>query len=380
VNDQPPPSIHLAFFIPTLAGGGAERVVVTLANAFAEAGHTVDLFLTSRCGPQSDLVSSQVSVIDFGRWHTWHAIPDLVRTLRQRQPDVLVSALFSAMVAAYGATAWMEARGERVPSLCSTVHSPIPRPETQGLRAHLLVRVAHVVLGRIETVVAVSNSVAQDLVTHVGRARERIDVIHNPIDIDAVQSGGEAPSPHVWFQDDVPVIVSAGRLHPQKDHRTLLRALARLQEKDRIRAIILGEGPERKRLEEQSRELEIFPDTAFPGFVENPYAFMKWADVFAFPSPTEAFGNVVVEALACGTYVVATESSGGPVEILHTNDGAYGSLVPPHDSAALAEELAAVLHRPVDRRRLQRRARDFDVPEAVGRYHALFERIARGGP
>ena len=97
---------HLSFFVPTLAGGGAERVVVTLANAFAESGHPVDLLLTSRRGPQLESVSSKVSVVDFGRQHTWLAVPALVQTLRQRQPDVLVSALFGATVAAYGATTW----------------------------------------------------------------------------------------------------------------------------------------------------------------------------------------------------------------------------------------------------------------------------------
>jgi glycosyltransferase involved in cell wall biosynthesis len=290
---------------------------------------------------------------------------------------VLVSALFGATVAAYGATAWMQTWGERVPALCATVHASLPRADAQGPRAHLQVRAAHAALRRAETVVAVSQSVAQDLATHVGRAREQIDVIYNPIDIDAVQSGAQAPSPHDWFQDDVPVIVSAGRLHPQKDHRTLLRALARLYERDRVRAIILGEGPERRRLDEQSRELGISSDTAFPGFVDNPYAFMARADVFALPSPAEAFGNVVVEALACGTPVVATES-GGPVEILRTDDATYGALVSPHDPAALADALAVALNRPVDQRRLQRRARDFDVPEAVDRYHALFQRIVRG--
>ena len=368
---------RLSFFVPTLAGGGAERVVVTLANAFAESGYPVDLLLTSRRGPQLESVSSKVSVVDFGRQHTWLAVPALVQTLRQRQPDVLVSALFGATVAAYGATTWMHVRRECVPPLCATVHSPLSRTETQGPRAYLLDRAAHVALRRIETVVAVSQSVAQDLSQCTGRDRERIDVIHNPIDIDVVQSGAQAPPPHAWFQEDVPVVVSAGRLHPQKDHQTLLGALARLRKRDRVRAIILGEGPERRRLEEQSRKLGISSDTAFPGFVENPYAFMTRADVFALPSTSEAFGNVVVEALACGTPVVATESSGGPVEILRTDDATYGSLVPPHDPAALADTLDKVLDRPVDRSRLQQRARDFDVPEAVNRYRALFERIVR---
>jgi glycosyltransferase involved in cell wall biosynthesis len=234
------------------------------------------------------------------------------------------------------------------------------------------------ILRRVETVVAVSRNLARSFARDVGRDREQIEVIYNPIDIDAVQSGTEA-IPHDWFEDHVPVVVSAGRLHPQKDYRTLLRAVARLHDRNRrVRAIILGEGPERKRLDELSRRVGISPDTAFPGFVKNPYAFMAQADVFALPSPVEAFGNVVVEALACGTPVVATDSSGGPVEILRTDDATYGFLVPPQDPAAMADALAAMLSRPVDQRRLQRRARDFDVSKAVDRYHALFERMACG--
>ena len=380
MNDQSDSPFHLAFFVPTLAGGGAERVIVTLANAFAESGHRVDLLLTSRRGPLSDSVAPEVSVIDFRCRRTWHALPALVRVLRQRQPDVLVSALFSATVAAGTATTWMRARGAPPPPLCATVHSPLPRPDVQGLRAHLLVRAARVVLRRTETVVAVSRSAAQNLAQYTGRDREQIDVIHNPIDINAVQSGAQGPSPHPWLQEGIPVVVSAGRLHSQKDHRTLLRALARLHEKGRVRAILLGEGPERQPLEKQSRRLGISPDIAFPGFVENPYAFMERADVFALPSASEAFGNVVVEALACGTPVVASESSGGPVEILQPNDTTYGALVPPHNPDALASTLAAVLDRSVDRPRLQRRARDFDVPVAVDRYHALFERMLHGAP
>lgn len=376
MKSEAAPPFHLAFFVPTLAGGGAERVIATLANAFAESGHTVDLLLTSRRGPHSDSVSPAVSVFDFECRHTWHTIPALIQVLRQRRPDVLVSALFGATVAAYGATSWMRAWGARIPSLCATVHSPIPRPDAHGLRARLLIGAAHTVLGRAETVVAVSQSVAQGLAAHTGRDPAQTDVIHNPIDIDAVQSQATAPSPHAWFQEDVPVVVSAGRLHSQKDYGTLLRALARLHEKDRVRAIILGEGPEQKRLEEQSRRLGISSDTAFPGFVENPYAFMSRADAFALPSASEAFGNVVVEALACGTPVVAT-ASGGPAELLRTDDATYGSLVPPHDPAALADALTATLSRPVDHCRLRRHARDFDVSEAVDRYRALFERIVR---
>ena len=367
-------SPRLAFFIPTLAGGGAERVIITLANAFARADFPVLLILTSRQGPLVDAIGPAVAAVSLDGPSTVRSIPALVRTLRRWQPDVLVSALFGATVAAYGAVAWLSARGAPCPQLCATVHSPLPRNDATGLRATLLARAARVVLRRTDTVVAVSESVAQDLTDVVGRPRSHTDVIHNPVDIDAVETAAAASCPHDWLATDAPVVVAAGRLHPQKDYPTLLRALRRLRNHQPVRCLILGRGPERHSIHKLIRALNLEDAVALPGFVDNPYAFMRHSDAFVLSSRTEPFGIVLVEALACGTPVVATDA-GGPREILTTPDTAYGPLVPPGRPAELAEALDDTLTSPPEPTQLRRRARAFDVSTIIPQYQALFARM-----
>jgi glycosyltransferase involved in cell wall biosynthesis len=163
-----------------------------------------------------------------------------------------------------------------------------------------------------------------------------------------------------------PVILSAGRLVAKKDLATLLRAFARVREAERARLIILGEGRERSRLEGLAHKLGIAQDLKIVGWVANPYAYMARAAVFASSSIREGFGNVLVEALACGCPVVATDCPSGPAEIL--GDGRYGRLVAPSDAEALAAALLdALLSRP-DPDLLQRRAQVFTAQHATDIY------------
>ena len=132
---------------------------------------------------------------------------------------------------------------------------------------------------------------------------------------------------------------------------------------------MLGEGPERPRLERLIGELGLADLVALPGFVENPLAYMAKADVLALSSRVEGMPTVIIEALACGTPIVATDCPHGPAELL--GDGAYGRLVPVGDAGALGEALAATLSEPRDPERQRRRAAEFAVDRAVERYVQL---------
>ena len=369
--------LHLAFFLPSLTGGGAERIVTTLANALVERGHHVDLLLASKQGPLESAVDSRVSLLDFGHKHTAYTIPALVRLLRRRQPDVVVTALLHATVAAYGALRWIQYWDQRAPSLCATVHSlpTVLSANAAGLRARTLMRVARPVLQNIDTIVGVSHTVARDLSHFASLSPSDINVIPNPIDVDAIQTAANAPSPHKWLQEEPPVVVAAGRLSPEKQYPILLRALAHLRRKHPIRALILGEGPERDSLVALRNELHLGSHVSFLGFLENPYPILSRADLLVLSSPAEAFGNVVVESLTCGTPVVAIDDSGGPVEILDNLTANYSPLSSSSPSA-LSDAIAAALEAQINTDALQRRARDFDVSIIVDRYVSLLNRIA----
>jgi glycosyltransferase involved in cell wall biosynthesis len=161
-------------------------------------------------------------------------------------------------------------------------------------------------------------------------------------------------------------------MKPQKDFPTLLRAIHHLQEDHETNLIILGKGDDKPALKELAQSLGIADRVSFPGFVKNPYAYIARADVFALSSAWEGFGNVIVEAMACGTPVVSTKCPGGPSEIL--DHGTYGSLVPVGNSVAFAKALKQQIFSPTKPTRLQERAQEFDITKIARQYeNVLFD-------
>ena len=161
-----------------------------------------------------------------------------------------------------------------------------------------------------------------------------------------------------------------GTLKEQKDHRTLIRAFARLSRDFNAKLTILGEGPLRAGLESLIAELGLQSRVSMPGFVVDPYPWLRSADLFVLSSQYEGFGNVIVEALECGVPVVSTDCPSGPAEILE--NGRYGRLVPVDDVVALATAMSASLAELHDREKLMKRATAFSVRNISDQYLSYF--------
>jgi glycosyltransferase involved in cell wall biosynthesis len=170
------------------------------------------------------------------------------------------------------------------------------------------------------------------------------------------------------------VILGVGKLELQKDFPTLLRAFARLRVEGPLRLAILGEGPQRDRLERLAQDLAISGDVLLPGFQMNPFAWMARAGVFVLSSAWEGASNALLEALACGCPPVSADCFSGPSETL--DGGRYGPLVPVGDDRALAAAIAHVLRSPQDRTRLVARAEVFSVDRAATAYLDVLRRVA----
>lgn len=215
-------------------------------------------------------------------------------------------------------------------------------------------------------IVAVSAGVADDLAQIINIPRCRVSVVYNPIFSNNIPELSKAQVDHAWLsRGQPPVIMAVGRFTQAKDFSNLIRAFSVLRKKTVARLIILGEGDLRESLEAVVSDLDLSNDVAFPGFVQNPYAWMSKAALFVLSSAWEGFGNVLVEAMACGTPVVSTDCPSGPAEILE--NGKWGDLVPVGDINALAEAMAAAL----DSREhpdVAARAADFSVDQAVHGY------------
>jgi glycosyltransferase involved in cell wall biosynthesis len=224
-----------------------------------------------------------------------------------------------------------------------------------------LIRMAIPVLyPRADAIVALSHGVRGDLTRWVPRLRDRTEVIYNAGFDDQMPALENDPSPHPPVGQG-PVIVACGRLVPQKGYPHLLEAFARMRARLPGTLWIAGDGPLREELERQAQKLGIAAQVWFAGFRTNPYALMREADVFVLPSLWEGFGNVIVEAMAVGTPVIATDCQHGPGEIIRGEH--EGILVPPGDAGALATALERVLKDEPLRKRLveggRARARSF---------------------
>lgn len=356
---------RIALYLPSLRGGGAERVLVILANAFAERGYFVDLVLASAEGPYLNEVADAVRVVDLKSSRVLTSLPGLVSYLRRERPAALLSAMGHANVVALLARdlAWVPTRvviSERSNFSVSLAHA--------NRWAQMLGRPMRLLYRRAEGIIAISGGVADDLARQTRIPRDRIDVVYNPLEIGRVQAlSRQTVEMQFATTSQGPLVIAVGRLVEQKGFSSLLRAFARLRSARQAQLCILGNGPLRTTLEAEVEALGLSADVILPGFLENPFVLMRHADLFVLSSGWEGFGNVLVEAMACGTPVVSTDCPSGPAEILE--DGRWGRLVPVGDEAALAEAMAATLD-DTEQPDVAARAAEFSVDRAAVAYLA----------
>jgi glycosyltransferase involved in cell wall biosynthesis len=356
----------LALFLPSLGGGGAERILVTLANGFAERGFATDLVLGKAEGPYLKDVSEKVRVVDLGTSRILGSLLPLVRYLRRERPEAMLSALSHANVIALWARSMASVPLRLVVSERNTLTASNADP--CRLRARFMPLFMRFAYPKADGVVAVSGGVADDLAQAIAFPRERIKVIYNPYNVEWIAKRAQEALPHNWFTPgQPPVVLGVGRLTEAKDFPTLIRAVARLRGRRPARLIILGEGEMRAALEAVVEELGLSEDALLPGFVDNPYAWMRSSSVFVLSSRWEGLPGVLIEAMASGTPVVSTDCPSGPAEILE--NGKWGRLVPVGDAAALASAIAATLDEP-EHPDVTSRAALFSVDKAVADYTA----------
>ena len=334
------PTRELAIFVPSMRGGGAERAMLKLAVALARSGVALDLVLAKAEGPYMEDIPADLSVVDLDASRMIAALPRLAAYLSRSRPPVLLSSLDYANIVAVWACALSGTRPRLVLNEQNTL-SRVAR-NAASRRGRLVPGLARRTYPRAAAITAVSNGVAVDLAKTIGIPRERIDVIHNPVVTPDLLARAAEPLDDEWFAPGSdPVILAVGRLSPQKDYPTLLEAFAQVRRNRAARLLILGDGPLRPEIERQISSLGIEADARLPGFVENPFAYMRRCAVYAMSSRWEGLPTVLIEALASGARIVSTDCPSGPQEIL--DGGRFGRLVPVGDAAALARALADAL-------------------------------------
>lgn len=370
--------IKVYFFLPTLNGGGAERVTINILKGIDRNTFSQKLILGNKIGAYIKEVPPYVPVMDLHKKHVRYALLELGKLLRREEPDILFSALGHANLVAL-MSSFLARNATKV---VVSIHTTPSRAalEKRSLKSKLVFRLEPVLYSRADKVVVVSKGVKNDVEECLGLKKEKIALIHNPIvDYKLIKLSHQRIN-HPWLNNpDISVIISVGRLSEAKDYSTLLKAFRVVRNKLPAKLVILGEGKARRFLENLAEKLNIESHLEMPGFIENPYKYVAKASVFVLSSTREGLPTVLVEAMACGVPVVSTDCPFGPKEIIE--QGINGILVPVRNPKLLAEAILKVLRNKDLSTKLikeeKKRAKDFEINKIVKEYEKLFLNLIR---
>lgn len=405
----------VALYLKDLRAGGAQRVFLNLCRGFLDAGLGVDLVLARGEGALLEQLPDEVRLVNLGARGALAAMPALRRYVKERHPAVLLASINYVNVTALLVTRPARPRPARsrtapartAPTRIFVREANILNENTfrrGSLHDRVLLALMRLLYPRAERVIVNAEDTRTSLLRYGVVAQDRIELIPNPVDTARIRRLAALPAAHPWLQDPrvTRVVLGVGSLSRQKHFDLLIRAFARAVTGDggaRSRAdarlMILGEGEERTNLERLAREVGVSDRVSLPGYSDNPFAAMARADLFVLCSLWEGSANVLVEALACGAPVVATDCPGGTREVLgfdelrspgspgaspeeHTRreNPPYGTLIPTDDEAALADAIARMLALPSGARkevraRARRRAEIYDLGSVTDRYREV---------
>lgn len=326
-----------------LNGGGAEKMAVLAANAFADMGVQVQLVLMQNRGVYFDLVSRRVEIVLLESFGYLRAVLPFMRYLRRERPDGVLAYMPPSNCVATLANRLTGRRARVVVTEHNTYRMDrvAPHPLKNALIKYSM---AHYIYPLADAISCVSQGASRDLEEYAGYRPGRVVTVYNPVVSPDLPQLAQQPAAHPWLDGSHEVVIAVGRLSRQKNLPLLLHAFAKLRTVRASRLLLLGEGEQRAELEQLVSSLGLEDAVELPGFIPNPYACMKHAQLFVLSSDWEGLPSVLIEALALGVPVVATDCPSGPREIL--KGGAYGTLVAPGDVDALAAAMEQALAHP----------------------------------
>jgi glycosyltransferase involved in cell wall biosynthesis len=356
------PRCDIAVFIRALEGGGAQRDAVLLANALATTGRAITIITLKPDGNLAALVDPGVPIVKIEAGNLRSCVAALRRVIMTVNPTVLLSSEAAQNVVTAFAVATLP-RKVRPKLVLREVASPShARRHDPYLQNRLAYRALGLACRQADCVITLTRGAKTDLTDNFGVPAEKIRALGSNAVIDDATLGRLA----AWDGDTgrvADLIVAIGRLSPEKDHLTLIEAMALLPSGHPARLVIVGEGPQRSVLEARIATLGLGPRVTLAGFTPDPFAWQMRASLHVCSSRFEGLGNAIIEALACGTPVVSTDCPYGPREIL--SDGRFGLIVPVADPRALADAIVKALPSPPDRASLKARAMAYTTKSAA---------------
>jgi len=357
----------ITVFISFSGEGGVERMISNLIHEFVRQEHPVDLLLIKARGEHLKRLPKEVNIIKLGSDHSALTLWPMVRYLRQNKPECMLVAKHRAIVIAVLARMLAGVNSRIVGRLGTNLSRALEGKN--ALRKWLWHAPMRKLYPKVDLIIPVSEGVLDDVASITGLGSDKLRVIRNPVITPEMHSLAEQPIKHPWFAEgELPIILGAGRFTRQKDFITLIKAFAKVRQQLDCRLVLLGYGALQERYQALAEELGVTEDISMPGFASNPYPYMKRAKLFVLSSAWEGSPNVLSEALAQGTPVVATDCPSGPREAL--KGGAVAALVAVGDVDAMAEAMVTTLKHPPSAESLQEAVSDYTAEKSAQRYLA----------
>lgn len=366
--------MNIVFIINKMGVGGAERIVHTLAHHYVlERDFNVTIINLDE-GERAYNFDSKIQIITLrssrfakgvGKLIFMPIIAlDLALQLHRIKPNHAVSFLVRANLAHILTKVYFNRKPVHISerSIIQQIYS------SETVADRVMLGLSRFLYPRADSVIAISEGVKQSLI-RAGIHPRHCSVIYNPLDLDAIRSSltNKVEWPLLGRKN---ILVTSGRFVESKDHATLLKAFAIVRKQYDASLVMIGTGPEEHRLKKLADKLGISEAVHWLGWQQNPYVFLSKCDMFVLTSRFEGFGNVILEAIACGLPVISTDCPTGPREILGANR--FGILVPVGDIESLASAISKLITHPADAAELKAKAvqrlADFNVEKIAGQY------------
>ena len=356
----------ITFFLTSFRGGGAERVIIELANSFHARGHAVELVVGNAVGPYKEEINPEINVTDFKKKRVIACLIPLSLYLFRKSPAVIYATMMHANVMVLIAKILSFSTAKVVIREAVTTEKTNEKPVEAGKT--ILLRLAALLYPKAHAVIAVSNGVAASLERDLNlTGKLNLSVIYNPVISSRFFAKSEENDIQLEFKrPESLLLIAVARLAKSKDYPTMLKAIALVKQHRDVQLLILGEGVERDALEQLVSDLHLQDDVHMPGFVNNPFKYLRKADLFVHSSLYEGMPNSVIQALALNKRAVVTRTKDGPEELF---SGVHGvSLVESGDPAVFANAILALLSQDSDVARDDVWFEKFDSDTIVSQY------------
>lgn len=348
----------VAFILPSLRGGGAERVITNIIKSLDHNKFDISLILLKKEGPYLDLLPNYIRVVDLNTFRVRNSIIPLINAINKIKPDTILSTMGHLNLLVLATRFLFKGNPKVIVREANTPSKRISKKE------RILIQVYKYLYSKADLIIAQCNEMKHDIMKVFNIKDEKIVYIYNPLDIEAIKEQARKKNP---FNPNKVNFLSVGRLTVQKGFDILINAFAILvKETPNAHLTILGEGNLKQELMEQAVTMGIEKNISFVGFKSNPYPYYKYADVYVLSSRWEGFPNSLLEALACGTKIVATNCKSGPREIIGDNE--FGTLVSEGDYESLAN---GIIKSVSEKNKTGDRAQKFHIKRITRQYEKI---------